>query len=120
MARFDLSKLSATGAMMPIRDRIIWGRGNPFSDPRLKGLDQLIRDIRRHNRLPPNVAGGRVFYNLDDDLPIKAPGYYREYDVHPPTNSGRGRLRIVLGNSGEVYITGNHYRDFRQIVDMPE
>ena len=105
---------------MPIRDRIIWGRENPLSDPRLYRLDELIRDIRRHNRLPPNVQGGRVFENLDGDLPLKPHGYYREYDVQPPAALGRGTLRIVLGSSGEVFITGNHYRDFRQIIDMPQ
>ena len=105
---------------MPIRDRIIWGQGNPLSDPRLMGLDALIRDIRRFGRLPSGVSGGSVFENRLADLPLKPPGYYREYDVQRPEVTGRGKLRIVLGSHGEVYITGNHYRDFRQIIEMPE
>ena len=45
---------------MPVRDRVVWGAGHPFSDPRLRNLDQLVRDIRRFGRLPPGVTGRRV------------------------------------------------------------
>jgi ribonuclease T1 len=61
-----------------------------------------------------------VFWNRDGDLPIKPIGYYHEYDLVTPTPDGRGKLRLVLGGSGEVYITGNHYDDFRQVINMPE
>ncbi len=105
---------------MPIRDRVIWGQGNPFGDPRLARLDVLIRGIRRHGQLPPGVSGGRVFENYAGDLPQRPQGYYREYDVTTPAADGRGLLRIVLGTGGEIYITGNHYRDFRQILNVPE
>jgi guanyl-specific ribonuclease Sa len=104
---------------MPIRDRITWGPGNPFSDPRLLGLDHYVRSIRQGLR-PPNVSGGGIFQNNLLDLPLKPHGYYREYDVEPAVKGkDRGKLRLVLGNGGEVYITGNHYRDFRQIINMP-
>jgi guanyl-specific ribonuclease Sa len=104
---------------MPIRDRIIWGRTNPFSDPRLAGLERFVRGIRQ-GRLPRHVSGGSIFANLSRDLPPKPHGYYREYDVEPSGRSrDRSKLRLVLGNGGEVYITGNHYDDFRQIVDLP-
>jgi guanyl-specific ribonuclease Sa len=103
---------------MPIRDRIIWGARNPFSDPRLRNLDALVRDVRRFRRIPPGVAGGSVFENRRGDLPIQPSGYYREYDV-APGGGDRGKLRIVLGAGGEVYITGDHYGDFRQVVEMP-
>jgi guanyl-specific ribonuclease Sa len=104
---------------MPVRDRIIWGGRNPFSDPRLTTLDQLVRNIRQGRR-PPNVRGGRVFRNDLLDLPLKPHGYYCEFDVVPAVpGRDRGMLRLVLGAGGEVYITGNHYRDFRQIINMP-
>ena len=108
------------GCRMPIRDRFIWGQANPFSDPRLAQFDFLVREIRRFRRLPQGVTGGSVFENRFGDLPAKPSGYYREYDVQRPGAAGRGKLRFVLGSGGEVYITGNHYRDFRQVVDMPE
>jgi len=99
---------------MPIRDQITWGRENPFADPRLKELPELIRGFRRGN-----YRGWRagVFENQDGDLPEKPLGYWREHYLGPPELSGS--LRIVLGRSSEVYITGNHYEDFRQIVGIP-
>jgi guanyl-specific ribonuclease Sa len=105
---------------MPLRDHVIWGGHNPFSDPRLTNLDTLVRNIRRYRRMPPNVQGGGNFLNLRGDLPPKPLGYYREYDLVAPAPGGRGKLRMVLGNGGEVYITGNHYDDFRQVINMPE
>jgi guanyl-specific ribonuclease Sa len=105
---------------MPLRDRVTWGEHNPFSDPRLTNLDVLVREIRRFRRLPMNVQGGRVFENQRGDLPLKTAGYYHEYDLVAPTPGGRGKLRMVLGNGGEVYITGNHYDDFRQVINLPE
>ncbi len=104
---------------MPIRDRIIWGPRNPFADSRLLGLDEFVKAIRR-GCLPANVTGGSIFANFQCDLPVKPHGYYREYDVEPKVKAkDRGKLRLVLGAGGEVYITGNHYRDFRQILQMP-
>jgi guanyl-specific ribonuclease Sa len=104
---------------MPIRDRILWGRANPMSDPRLAGLDQFVRDARR-GRLPRSVPGGRVFANIAGDLPARPLGYYTEYDVEPNApGRDRGKLRVVLGRGGEVFVTGNHYRDFRQILNLP-
>ena len=105
---------------MAIRDRVIWGEHNPFSDPRLVNLAELVREIRRYSRLPPGIKGGQVFANHDGTLPMKIHGHYHEYDVVAPAVDGRGKLRIVLGQGGEVYITGNHYEDFRQIINMPE
>jgi len=105
---------------MPIRSRVTWGLHNPFSDTRLAYLDQLVRGIRQ-GRLPPHVTGGRIFRNELLDLPVKPQDYYHEYDVETTVKGkDRGTLRIVLGASGEVYITGNHYCDFRQIINMPE
>src|SRR5262249_30974668 len=61
-----------------------------------------------------------TFHNADNDLPAKPDGYYTEYDVEPTVEGrDRGKYRLVLGKGGEGYITGDHYRDFRQIVNMP-
>jgi len=110
---------------MPIRDRIVWGSSNPFSDPRLLGLDGFVREIRLFRRLPRGVAGGSVFKNLRGDLPARPPGYYKEYDL-TEARGNRGKLRLVLGNGGEVYLTGDHYGACpsnpsarRQVVNMP-
>src|SRR3954447_13275767 len=104
---------------MAIRDRITWGDANPLSDPRYANLDGYVNGIRR-GQLPPNVTGGKVSENRDGDLPGRPDGYYREYDVEPTgSGAGRGTYRLVLGGGSDVYVTGNHYRDFRQIINMP-
>jgi hypothetical protein len=101
---------------MPIRDRITWGPHNPLSDTRLINLPILVRDFRV-GRLPQGWRGNRVWENRWLDLPIKPHGYYLEFYAGTPAETGD--LRIVLGQGGEVYLSGNHHRDWRQIVGMP-
>jgi hypothetical protein len=98
---------------MPVRDRITWGAGNPLRDPRLLNLPALVRDFKKGKSAWPV----KVFVNRWLDLPVKPLDYYHEYYSGP--KGVAGLLRIVLGKGGEVYVTGNHYRDFRQIVGMP-
>ncbi len=104
---------------MPIRQRIQWGRHNPFADSRLANLAVLVHEIRQHQRLPAHVTGGSIYENRTLDLPPKPHGFYREYDLVAPGPEGRDALRLILGDGGEVYLTGNHYDDFRQIIDIP-
>ena len=66
---------------------------------------------------PHGWAGDKVWVNRWKDLPRKPVGYYREYYVG--TSAESGSLRIVLGQRGEVYVSGNHHRDWRQVVGMP-
>jgi len=101
---------------MAIRDRISWGGNNPFSDPRLANLPFLVREMRA-GRLPYIWRGNKVWENRWHDLPLKPPGYYREFYVGDSEQSGD--LRIVLGQGGEVYISGNHHGDWRQVIGMP-
>lgn len=101
---------------MPIRDRITWGPANPFRDPRFTNLPQLILEFRA-GRLPLGWCGNKVWENRWLDLPLKPPGYYREFYLG--TSAESGNVRIVLGHGGEVYITGNHHRDWRQVVEIP-
>ena len=64
----------------------------------------------------PHVNDGSVFENRDNTLPQQPKGYYREY-VHPTPNLvGRaGVLRFVVGESGEMYFTPDHYATFIRI-----
>ena len=102
---------------MPIRSRFVWGfKDIPFSDPRLWEFPALVRDFRA-GRLPPGWRGNRVFENWSNDLPPRHYGYYTEFYVG--TSAESGSLRVVLGANGEVYITGNHYTDFRQVLQLP-
>jgi guanyl-specific ribonuclease Sa len=99
---------------MPIRDRIMWSGNNPFTDSRLSDLASLVKDFRRGNN-----RGWRTdtFENRENHLPTRAYGYYREHYLGPRNVSGS--LRIVLGRGGEVYVSGNHYDDFRQVMGIP-
>src|SRR5262245_34715960 len=104
---------------MPLRDRVTWGHHNPFSDPPLANRDRFVRATGQHRPLPAGGTGGAVFGTYKGDVPTKPYGYYREYDLVAPTPDGRGKLRLVLGAGSEVYVTGNHYDDFRQVINMP-
>lgn len=101
---------------MPVRDRIMWGAGNPFSDPRLVNLPELVRNFRV-GRLPLGWRGNKVWENRWLDLPVKPPGYYREF--YMGTSEESGDLRIVLGQGGDIYVSGNHHRDWRQVLGLP-
>jgi guanyl-specific ribonuclease Sa len=48
-------------------------------------------------------------------FPVKPLGYYSEF-VHPtPGGKGPGAMRIVKGQSGEMWFTPDHYKSFIQV-----
>lgn len=59
----------------------------------------------------------QVFGNFERVLPVRDRGYYREYTVPTPGESDRGARRIVAGNGGEKYYTGDHYGTFKYIAE---
>ena len=59
----------------------------------------------------------QVFGNFERVLPVKDRGYYREYTVPTPGEGDRGARRIVAGNGGEKYYTGDHYATFKYIAE---
>jgi ribonuclease T1 len=65
----------------------------------------------------PYAQDGKTFENREKRLPQRARGYYREYTVKTPGTKDRGARRIVAGNGGEFYYTGDHYRSFSRIRD---
>ncbi|MGL5851628.1 MAG: ribonuclease domain-containing protein, partial [Phycicoccus sp.] len=56
-----------------------------------------------------------VFGNRERLLPRQPRGYYREYTVETPGEDDRGPRRLVVGESGDVYWTTDHYASFRQV-----
>jgi guanyl-specific ribonuclease Sa len=89
---------------------------NPLGDPRLSNLYLLVSDFRK-GRLPFGWRGNRFFENRYGDLPDRPYGYYTEFYLG--TSAESGSLRVVLGEGSEVYVTGNHYRDFIQVLHLP-
>jgi ribonuclease T1 len=63
----------------------------------------------------PHPQDGKTFGNREKRLPMRAQGYYREYTVKTPGARDRGARRIIAGNGGEFYYTGDHYRTFQRI-----
>ncbi|MDQ0770567.1 ribonuclease T1 [Pseudarthrobacter defluvii] len=59
----------------------------------------------------------QVFGNFERVLPVRDRGYYREYTVPTPGEPDRGARRIVAGNGGEKYYTGDHYATFKYIAE---
>lgn len=87
-------------------------------DPLQKAKD-LLEAIQQHEgKALPGYIGGRMFQNRERRLP---PGRYREYDVNPRI---RGRSRdaeriVIEQDTGRAYYTGNHYRTFTQLNEIP-
>jgi ribonuclease T1 len=65
----------------------------------------------------PFRKDGSIFGNRERILPNKARGYYKEYTVKTPGAGSRGARRIVAGDVGEFYYTGDHYNSFQRIVE---
>jgi ribonuclease T1 len=64
----------------------------------------------------PEDEDGGTFENREELLPDQAFGYYREYTVPTPGSDDRGARRIIGGDDGELYWTGDHYRSFSRIA----
>lgn len=58
---------------------------------------------------------GSTFGNFEGLLPERPRGYYKEYTVPTPGEDDRGARRIIAGDDGELYWTGDHYASFARI-----
>jgi ribonuclease T1 len=58
---------------------------------------------------------GSVFQNRERHLPQRSEGYYHEFVVPTPGDSGPGARRIVQGQGGEYYLSVDHYDHFTRI-----
>lgn len=67
----------------------------------------------------PYRRDGVVFENRERRLPQHPSGYWREYTVPTPGSDDRGARRLVVGRSGEVYYSADHYGSFRLIRPAP-
>ena len=65
----------------------------------------------------PYSKDGTIFSNFEGLLPKKSNGYYHEYTVITPGSSDRGARRIIAGENGEYYYTGDHYVSFKLIQE---
>ncbi|WP_033295273.1 ribonuclease domain-containing protein [Amycolatopsis jejuensis] len=73
--------------------------------------------IQKGGPYPYPKNDGVVFSNREGILPSCASSYYHEYTVPTPGSSNRGTRRIVTGNGGEYFYTGDHYASF-QVIDI--
>jgi ribonuclease T1 len=65
----------------------------------------------------PYPQDGGVFQNREAVLPACSTGYYHEYTVKTPGSPDRGARRIVTGDAGEHFYTGDHYATF-SLIDL--
>lgn len=63
----------------------------------------------------PYKKDGVIFGNFEHRLPLHERGYYREFTVRSPGTRDRGARRIILGKTGELYYTADHYESFRLV-----
>jgi RHS repeat-associated protein len=55
-----------------------------------------------------------TWLNAQERLPERPLGHYTESDVWPGSPGSRGAERIVMGRTGEMYYSPDHYGTFRQ------
>jgi guanyl-specific ribonuclease Sa len=73
--------------------------------------------IKAGGPFPYPKNDGVVFTNTERILPACASSYYREYTVPTPGASNRGTRRIIKGDGGEFFYTGDHYATF-SVIDV--
>ncbi len=106
---------SATPTAIPAPTRTATPRGAAVA------LDALPPEARETVRLIraggpfPYERDGITFGNYEGLLPQHPRGYYREYTVPTPGSSDRGARRIVAGEDGTMFYSGDHYRSFQRI-----
>lgn len=74
-----------------------------------------LNNVRDGGPLPYS-QDGQPFANNEGLLPQESDGYYSEYTVETPGATSRGLQRLVIGNNGEVYYTGDHYQSFLRVT----
>ena len=72
--------------------------------------------IDRGGPFPEPEHDGGTFQNREALLPEQPMGFYREYTVPTPGSDERGARRVVAGEGGELYYTGDHYSSFSRIA----
>ncbi|MFI5609390.1 ribonuclease domain-containing protein [Amycolatopsis sp. NPDC051903] len=73
--------------------------------------------IQQGGPFPYPKNDGVVFDNREGILPSCSSGYYHEYTVPTPGASNRGTRRIITGEGGEYFYTGDHYATFK-VIDV--
>lgn len=73
-------------------------------------LDRIKNGERNRHR-----NDGAVFQNREGKLPRKQAGYYHEYVVPTPGESGPGPQRLIQGATDEIYYTADHYKSFQRV-----
>ena len=76
---------------------------------------QTVHLIERGGPFPYPQNDGVTFHNFEHELPSEPDGYYREYTVPTPGMSTRGARRLITGENGEFWYTGNHYESFDRV-----
>jgi len=72
--------------------------------------------IQTDGPFPYPKNDGVVFQNREKILPACSSSYYHEYTVPTPGSSDRGARRIITGNAGEYFYTGDHYASFKVVT----
>lgn len=63
---------------------------------------------------PGKSIGGDKFGNFEGKLPVVAGRIYRECDIDY-IKGNRGSKRIIFSNDGNIYYSGDHYKNFEKL-----
>jgi len=98
---------------------IYWSDRNPLGDPRLQEIVKIVHALRNNMPYPPGIkkTSQTVYKNKWKALPTQREGYYKGYNYSSPNSLNKHRL--ILGDCGEVFVTGNHYNTILMLEGLP-
>jgi len=64
--------------------------------------------------VPGKSIGGDKFGNFEGKLPVVAGRIYKECDIDYIKGS-RGSKRVIFSNDGNIYYSGDHYKNFEKL-----
>jgi ribonuclease T1 len=77
-------------------------------------IEETLDDVEDGRPYDYEQDGG-VFRNDEMLLPDRPRGHYLEFTVETSGEDDRGERRLVIGRSGEVFYTEDHYESFSPI-----
>ncbi len=108
----------------PVNDAAIKNESSPYHSQKTNTIPEkvyvVLEHIKKYHNAPEGYEGGREFKNREHQLDQSTQEgkliYYQEWDVNPKEQGhNRGRERLVTGDHGRAWYSGDHYQTFTEV-----